>query len=71
MSQPLHLKTGAKQREQAAYEYDSTLNRQEHIEIPLESGKVSENDDRKQSATENKTEASEKQKNMIQKKIGT
>jgi hypothetical protein len=32
---------------------------------------VPENDDSEQGATENKTEASEKQKNMIQEQIGT
>jgi hypothetical protein len=66
LSQPFHLKASAKQREQAPYEYDSTLGRQEDIEISLHSRKMPENDNSEQRAAENKTEASEKQNNMIQ-----
>jgi hypothetical protein len=71
LSQSLHFQTGAKQREQAAYEYDSAFGRQQDIEIPLQSGKMPENDDSEQSAAENKTETPEKQENMIQEQVRT
>jgi hypothetical protein len=69
VSQSLHFQTGAEQRKQAPYEHDSAFGRQENVGIPLQSRKVPENDDSEQRAAENKTEAAEKQENMIQEKV--
>jgi hypothetical protein len=69
VAKSFYFQTGAKQREQAPYEYDSASSRQQDVEISLQSGKMPENDDSEQRAAENKTEASEKQENMIQEQV--
>ncbi len=71
LSQSFHFQTSAKQREQASYEYEAAFGRQEHVEIRLQSGEMPENDDSEQRTAENKTEASEKQNNMIEEQVGT
>ena len=44
LSQSLHFKTGAKQREQAAYEDHSAAGRQQDVGFPAERWKMPEND---------------------------
>ncbi len=45
LTKPFHFKTGAKQREQASHQYDSTPGRQEDVGFPAQLRKMPENDD--------------------------
>jgi hypothetical protein len=60
LCEPFYFKAGAKEGEQASYEYHSTLGHQEDVGFASQLRKMSERDDREQRATKNKAKAAEK-----------
>jgi len=71
LAQSFHFKTAAKQREQASDQMQSAPDRQQDVDVPVQFRKVPENDDGEQRAAKDKTEASQKQENVIEDHVGT
>jgi hypothetical protein len=60
LTEPFHLKAGAKQREQASDKDRSAHGRLQDVGVSSQIGKMPENNDSEQSAAKYKTEAAEK-----------
>jgi hypothetical protein len=71
LSQSLHFKAGAKEREQTSYDNRTPFGGQQKVGAAAELGKMSEDDDAEKGAAENETELAQKQKCVIEDRLRT
>ena len=71
LSQPLHFKARAKQREQASEQNQAALDCQEYVDSAIKLGEVPEDDDAEKRAAEDETKLTQKQKHVIENQVRT